>query len=128
MRPSQHLNSIVNKVTPAIRKYLRGAKEHGGGLWKKNVGPEINNELLDLIVYQFTFSEQVKKLVAAAKQMEDHDWFEWTSSANFMPRKGLLAGSDFLSPPWTQFVLWPMPNNRPKGGSFPQRRTTSIQR
>jgi hypothetical protein len=67
MNPSQHINSILKTLAPKLRKkYLRGAKEHGGGLWKKNVGPEIESELLDLIVYVYTREEQVEKLVAAA--------------------------------------------------------------
>jgi hypothetical protein len=76
---SQHINSILKDLSPKLRKkYLRGAKQHGGGLWKKNVGPEIENELLDLIVYVYTREEQVARLVVAAKQMGDHDWFECT--------------------------------------------------
>jgi hypothetical protein len=68
MKPSEHINSIVKKLGPRLKnKYLRGAKQHGGGLWKKNVGPEIENELLDLIVYVYTYSDQVVRLVNAAK-------------------------------------------------------------
>jgi hypothetical protein len=76
--PSQHINSILKELSPALRKkYLRGAKEHGGGLWKKNVGPEIENELLDLIVYVYTREEQVKRLVAAANIiLEEHVVFD----------------------------------------------------
>jgi hypothetical protein len=68
MTPSQHINSILKDLSPSLRKkYLRGAKEHGGGLWKKNVGPEIEGELLDLIVYVYTQREQIIRLVNAAK-------------------------------------------------------------
>jgi hypothetical protein len=70
MNPSQHINLIAKRLTPALKKkYAAGVRAHGGGLWKKNVGPEIEGELLDLIVYQFTFSEQVKRLVAAAEAL-----------------------------------------------------------
>jgi hypothetical protein len=55
----------VKKVGPALKKkYFRGVKQHGGGLWKKNVGLEIEGELLDLIVYVYTREEQVKRLTA----------------------------------------------------------------
>lgn len=69
MTPSQHINNIAKRLGPALRKkYAKGVKAHGGGLWKKNVGPEIEGELLDLIVYVYTREEQVKELVAAAQQ------------------------------------------------------------
>jgi hypothetical protein len=67
MTPSKHLTSILNDLAPALKKkYLKGVKSHGGRLWEKNVGPEITDELLDLIVYVYTREAQVKELVAAA--------------------------------------------------------------
>jgi hypothetical protein len=68
MKSSQHINGIVKKLGPALKKkYAAGVRAHGGGLWNKNVGPEIENELLDLIVYVYTREEQVTRLVNAAK-------------------------------------------------------------
>jgi hypothetical protein len=68
MNPSQHINSITKRLGPSLKKkYAAGVRAHGGKLWEKNVGPEITDELLDLIVYVYTREEQVTRLVNAAK-------------------------------------------------------------
>jgi hypothetical protein len=66
----KHIDQIVKAITPALKaKYVKGVKAHGGKLWEKNIGPEIEGELLDLIVYVCTYEEQVKRLVEAASEM-----------------------------------------------------------
>jgi hypothetical protein len=61
-----HLTFILNfwkEKTPP--KYTHGVHEHGGDLWKKNLGPEITGELTDLITYWPTYLAQVDRLVKA---------------------------------------------------------------
>jgi hypothetical protein len=76
LRLNKENQAHIKKVLRFVRgklppKYARGVSEHGGGLWKKNVGPEIEGELLDLIVYVYTREQQVKALVSAVQAYLD---------------------------------------------------------
>jgi hypothetical protein len=103
MNSSQHINDIAKRLGPALKKkYAAGVRAHGGGLWKKNVGPEIENELLDLIVYCYTREEQVGRLVAAAKKVLARS--TW-----------IVDGKEFCDEPELRAALAPLLNQPTKG-------------
>jgi hypothetical protein len=94
-----HINNVLRFVNEKLPpKFARGVSEHGGGLWKKNVGPEIENELLDLIVYVYTYSDQVIRLVNAAK---------WIVQADIQGRSPSKAEIDALFDALVPFLQKP---------------------
>lgn len=60
---TKHASQIAEKVGDFMFiKYLAGQKEHGGLLWRKNLIPHIQEEILDLAIYHFTHEEQMGEL------------------------------------------------------------------
>ena len=57
-----HILSIVNKLFPA--KYLAGAVEHKGNLWRKRTDKFQTEELMDFMSYHFTSLEQKDETIA----------------------------------------------------------------
>lgn len=50
--PLQHAHAIAAWVSSRlIRKYLRGAQEHGGCMWRKPTLDHIEGEIMDLLPY-----------------------------------------------------------------------------
>jgi hypothetical protein len=72
MIKSRHRSAARNQkflkhfMQRATEKNLKGIREHGGGLERKNTLPEIMAEIMDLVNYAVEHEEQVGKLVAAA--------------------------------------------------------------
>ncbi len=94
MEPNQeeidaHIAEIVDFVATRLpAKYIIGQKEHGGRLWEKKLGPEITLELLDFMVYWYTFKVQVDKLVAAAAKHKDPELQEALKPFFYEMKKG----------------------------------------
>jgi hypothetical protein len=53
------------------RKYLRGQKEHGGNVARKNVRKHITEEAIDLIVYLAVLQEQLATIEAICRKIDD---------------------------------------------------------
>lgn len=61
----EHIGGITERFKrDAYRKYAKGQKEHGGNLYDmplEQLLTEIRNELLDLVIYFDTLTENLKK-------------------------------------------------------------------
>lgn len=44
---------LENFVKSAITKFIKGQKEHGGDLSDRNLSAEIDNEIIDLVIYRW---------------------------------------------------------------------------
>jgi len=43
---------VINFVHALIEKYIKGSKEHGGSLAKRDLEKEMYDEIIDLVVYK----------------------------------------------------------------------------
>lgn len=57
--PDQHINQILTRAAwDAKEKYKAGQEEHGGKLWRKPIMEYIGDEIIDMVIYWYTFREQ----------------------------------------------------------------------
>ena len=72
MTPQDHINDILYYLDiDARQKYNAGQTEHGGKLWNKPIMDYLGEEIIDLVIYWYTFKEQWKILKRMVLKLED---------------------------------------------------------
>jgi len=59
------ISKLINRTT---NQYNKGAKNHGGRLWRKNVLPHAIEESIDMCVYLATLEDQVQQAIEILKR------------------------------------------------------------
>lgn len=66
--PDVHVSYILSEAAwDVMEKYKAGQEEHGGRLWRKPIMDYIGEEIVDLVVYWYTFKEQWKDALFLAR-------------------------------------------------------------
>lgn len=72
---NKHLTSILESFNnDAIKKYTKGAEQHGGNLWeKKDLIDKAIEEALDQVIYLYTLKQQIENNTIYSVIAEDID-------------------------------------------------------
>ena len=71
MTPEQHIQTLLDTFGAAARKkYDTGQEEHGGKLWRKPIMNYVMDEIIDMVIYWFTFRFQWQELRALLVSLE----------------------------------------------------------
>ncbi len=74
--PEEHEEAFLREFERKHReKYLKGASDRGGKLWRKNTLPMVEEELLDILSYYWTHKAHVQEAVGLLmKAMTQQNW------------------------------------------------------
>ena len=87
MTPDEHVASILCGVEYDVwKKYRAGQKEHGGNLWRKPIVDFIGEEIIDMMVYWYTFIWQWAQLHAMVYNL----YFDVDLPASLQPKVGAM--------------------------------------
>ena len=70
--PEEHMDATLEAFNAAWRKkYMKGQKEHGGMLWRKQCLPFLVEETLDFVSYIAVLAPQLKKVYELLLEAQD---------------------------------------------------------